>query len=56
MLIKIFAGIKKGVQDLHETLHKEIGDLKKNQLEIMNSLNEIKNRPPRINSKQEEVE
>jgi len=42
MLIKILARIEKGVQDLHETLHQEIGDGKKNQLELLDSLNEIK--------------
>ena len=54
ILIKILARIEKGVQDFHETLHKEIDNLKKDQLQIMNSLNEINS--PGINSKQEEVE
>ena len=56
MLIKILDRIEKEVQDLHETLHKEIEDLRKNQLEIINSLNEIKNTPSGINSKKEEGE
>jgi len=55
-LIKMLARIEEGLQDLHETLHQEIGDIKKNQLELLDSLNGNKNRPPGINSKQEEVE
>jgi len=55
-LIKMLARIEEGLQDLHETLHQELEDVKKNQLELLDSLNGNKNRASGINSKQEEVE
>jgi len=39
------------VEDLSETPQKEIGNIKKNQSEMKNSINEIKNTLPGINSK-----
>ena len=38
MVIKILTGLEKTVEDLSETLNKEIENIKKNQSEIKNSV------------------
>ena len=48
MIIKI---LKKKEEDISETLKKEIENIKKNQSEMKNAINEIKNKPDRINSR-----
>lgn len=49
-------GLEKTVKDLDETLNKEIGNIKKNKLEMKNSISGIKNTPDGINGRLEEVE
>ena len=56
MDIKILTGLEKRVEDLNKTLNKEIKNTEKNQLEMKNSITEIKNTLDGINSRLEEAE
>ena len=53
VVIKILNGLEKRVEDISETLHKEI---KKNQSEMKSTIIEIKNTLDGINSRLEEAD
>ena len=56
VVIKILTGLEKRVEDLSETLNKEIENIKTNQSEMKISINEIKNTLERINRLEEAEE
>ena len=59
VIIKIVTRLEKRVEDLSETLSKEMEAIKKKkqkQSEVKNVINQIKNTPDKMNSRPEEVE
>lgn len=56
MVIKILPGLEQKAENLTETLNKEIENIKNNQLEMKNTITEIKSIPEGINSRREEAE
>ena len=50
MVIKLFTGLEKGVEDLKETFNKERENFLKNQLRMKNWVTEIKNTLEGINT------
>ena len=55
-IIRILTGLEKRIEDISETLTTEIKELKKNQSEMKNAINEIGNRLDAMNSRLEEAE
>ena len=53
---KILTGLEKRLEDLSEVFHEEIGNIKRNQSDMKNSITEIKNTLGGINGRLEEEE
>ena len=54
MIIKIFTGLEKRMEDFSETFNKEVENIKKNQSELKNTITDIKHTLERINSRLED--
>ena len=56
MVIKLFTGLERTVDELSGNFNKKIENIKKNQLELKNMITEMKNTPGWIKSKLEDEE